>query len=282
MYIPSHPEGVKGALQFVAALGRVLLVAVFAAVLLIPAAAPAVLANSGPSDAEAHALNLINAERGRMGRAPLHWDSRVSDIAQWRSDVQASKNQMLHDLQGVVSRFNQQNIAWYDIGEALLHGTPRTPMESAEEAVRWWRGSKAHWDLLSSTGHDYNYIALGMTRARDGWYYWTAIVFDGPDRTPPKASMTNANTGKMVNGSRSVTVSWTGRDVQLFSHTAGLKDFKLQSRVGSGNWVTVTDWTTATSKTFQLDTGRTYSFRVKARDDRGNRSGWSDPLSVSP
>ncbi len=155
-------------------------------------------------------------------------------------------------------------------------------MESAEEAYRVWRDSDPHWNLLSSTGHDYNYVALGMTRANSGWYFWTALVFEGPDRTPPVASMANVKTGQMNGGQRSVTVSWSGEDVRLFAHTSGLRDFKLQRRVGSGDWASVAGWTTANSKTFYLDPGTTYKFRVKARDRSGNRGAWSAPLSVTP
>jgi uncharacterized protein YkwD len=259
-----------------------LVAAMFAVGVVAPNTTPSALANQGPSAAEAHALELINAERERTGRVALQWDRRAADVAQWRSDVQAADDQMIHDLQGVAKRFEDKGIVWWDLGEALLFGTPRTAIESAEEAYRTWRASDPHWDLLSSTGHDYNYIALGMARAASGWYYWTAIVFEGPDRTPPVASMASVKTGQMNGGKRSVTVSWSGEDVRLFAHTSGLRDYVLQRRVGSGDWVTVAGWTTANSKTFDLDPGTAYKFRVKARDKSGNRGAWSAPLSVTP
>jgi hypothetical protein len=53
-------------------------------------------------------------------------------------------------------------------------------------------------------------------------------------------------------------------------------------RTGSGAWVRMTDWTTATARDFDLQTGKTYAFRVKARDDAGNKSRWSDAMTVSP
>ena len=276
-------KGVSFVMPFPRVITRLVLLAVLVASAAIPFAAPVALANSGPSNAEAHALDLINRERAQRGRAALQWDARLSDIAQWRSDVQAQKNQMFHDLGAVTKRMDEKGIRWFEsVGEALLMGTPRTPMESAEEAVAWWEGSKGHWDMLMSIQARYNYIALGLARANNGWYFWTALMFVGPDRTPPKAKMSDANARRATGGNATVSVSWTGNDVQLFSFTSGLRDFKLQRRVGSGSWSTVTDWTTATSKSFELASGRRYSFRVKARDENGNRSAWSASISITP
>ncbi len=92
--------------------------------------------------------------------------------------------------------------------------------------------------------------------------------------------MTGSQLGGMVDGKRQVNVSWTGQDVSLSVLTAGLRDFKLQKRVGTGRWVRVTKWTTATGRSLQLRIGRTYSFRVRARDAAGNRSDWSVILRV--
>ena len=74
-------------------------------------------------------------------------------------------------------------------------------MESAEEAVTWWKGSDAHWDMLMSTQTPTTTSRSGVARANNGWYFWTAIVFVGPDRTPPKASMDDANARKVAGGS---------------------------------------------------------------------------------
>lgn len=283
MNISSSPGWVKPALLFAAALSKAVLLAALISVIVLPLAPRPAAANSGPSDAEAHALDLINQERAKMGRAALQWDARLSDIAQWRSNVQASRDQMFHDLGAVTNKMEKKNIRWFEsVGEALLQGTPRSAWSSAEEAVTWWKGSDAHWDMLMSTQARYNYIALGMAKANSGWWYWTAVVFVGPDRTAPKANVSDANARRLSGGGSSVTVSWTGHDVELFSYTSGLRDFRLQQRVGNGSWVTVSDWTTATSKSFDVNAGRTYSYRVRARDERGNKSGWSAPVSVTP
>jgi hypothetical protein len=120
-----------------------------------------------------------------------------------------------------------------------------------------------------------------VARDANGWYYWTALLLKGPDRTPPTASLTGSQLGDTVGGRRRVTVSWSGQDVQLSVLTAGVSAFKLQKRVGSGLWVSVTDWTRSTVRSMDLRVGRTYSFRVRARDAAGNRSVWSKVLRVA-
>lgn len=275
--IRAAPRGSRAAGTGVQYLRRAVLVGALAVSV---AAAPA-SAVQAPSEPEAHLLSLINDARGDMGRVALRWDNRLADVAQERSDDMARKGVMAHlDGSKLADMLAAEGIVWYYLAETLVEGTPGTAMESAEEAMQTWHNSKAHWDLLSSA--DFNYTALGMARASDGWYYWTAILIKGPDRTPPRASMTGAKLGTVSSGKRSATLTWTGADVKLSVLTSGLRDFRLQRRVGTGDWVTVTDWTTATSRSFSLSVDKTYGFRVRARDWKGNRSTWSAALIVSP
>lgn len=232
-----------------------------------------------PSDPEAHALALINEARADLGRVALRWDGRLADIAQDRSDYMAATGDFSHKSLGTMMA--ERNVTWSYLAEVLVHGTPRTPMESAEEAVVTWRNSKAHWDLLSDV--QFNYIGLAVARASDGWYYWTGVIIRGPDRTKPTASLGEAAVSAATTaGTRGVTVSWRGADVPLSVNTAGLRDFKLQRKVNSGNWVTVGSWSTATSRSFDLTAGNTYRFRVRSRDWNGNRSAWTAAVTVTP
>lgn len=121
-----------------------------------------------------------------------------------------------------------------------------------------------------------------MRRASDGWYYWTALLIKGPDRTQPVAKKPGASLSARSSGRRTAKIIWSGHDVKLSVLTAGRRDFRLQMRVGSGAWHKVTKWTTAKSKKFSLKAGRTYRFRVRTRDKAGNKSSWSAALVVKP
>jgi hypothetical protein len=110
---------------------------------------------------------------------------------------------------------------------------------------------------------------------------WTAVLIEGPDRPPPAVRlMSVARTGTTAVGA-SVRVRWSGADVQLAVHTAGLRDFQVQRRVDGRSWVTVRSATTATSLTTTLPRSHRWEFRVRARDRAGNYSPWSAPRGVS-
>jgi uncharacterized protein YkwD len=255
-------------------------VALLAFALLAQLGSSAALADQAATAPEAHALDLINQGRAAEGKVALQWDSRLADIAQWRSDYQVVNGfGHLSSWDPILSRMDAMGIVHYGYGEVIALGTPRTPWASAEEAVATWHASSTHWAWLSSV--DFNYISLGMARDANGWYYWTALLLKGPDRTPPMARLTGSQLGQIIDGRRHVTVSWSGQDVPLSVLTAGVRDFKLQKRRASGLWVSVTDWTTSTSRTLNLRVGRTYSFRVRARDAAGNKSPWSQILTVA-
>ena len=258
---------------------RILLIVVVAA-LLAAIAPPPALAVQQPSTAEARLLSLVNDARQGVGRVRLLWDDRLADVAQYRSDDMAKNNYFGH-VSNWTDLIRAAGIKWHRLGETLAKTPPGdTALEAAAVAMGTWRKSQAHWDLLSSA--DFNYIAIGMAQAKDGWYYWTAELLKGPDRTPPTASMLGASFGGMVDGKREVRLTYTGRDVRLSVLTAGLRDFKLQRKVGAGDWKTFTKWRAKTAKTVYLTPGKTYKFRVRARDWAGNKSVWSVAITVQP
>lgn len=249
--------------------------ALLALSILLPLGSSAALANQAATEPEQRALDLINQARVAEGKSALGWDSRLADIAQWRSDTQAANGEMAHlsSWDPILNRMNAMGINYDAYGEVLVLGTPRTPLESAEEAVATWHASQGHWDWLSSA--QFNYVALGVARDANGWYYWTGLLMHVPEAGPPShpvANMTGSRVGDMVNGRRRVTVIWSGEGATLF---------RLQKRVGAGEWRFVTDWTSATARSLDLRVGRAYFFRVRARDAAGNRSAWSVTLRVA-
>ncbi len=92
------------------------------------------------------------------------------------------------------------------------------------------------------------------------------------DSTPPTASITSPLTALL-----SFTVTWSGADA-----LSGLASFDVQSRdMAGGMWQ---DWLTATlttTATFTGEFGHRYQFRVRARDQAGNVSNYSDSSSAT-
>ncbi|HUG48287.1 MAG TPA: CAP domain-containing protein [Candidatus Limnocylindria bacterium] len=252
-----------------------------AAVLVASIGATDAAAAQGPSRAEARLHSLINGARENRGLVRLPWDRRLADVAQFRSNDMARNNYFAHPTKAEMAEMLEaKGIAWRRWGETLAWNSESKALNSAERAFRQWRNSSVHWNLLMSD--DFNYIAIGLAQGKDGRHIWTALLLKGPDRTAPRASMVGAQKGSASAGKRRVTVSWTGRDVKLQVLTSGLKDFRLQRRVGSGKWRAVTDWTTATSRGFELAVGKTFRFRIRARDNAGNVSTWSAAITVKP
>ena len=73
----------------------------------------------------------------------------------------------------------------------------------------------------------------------------------------------------------SFTVSWDGADEP--SECGGIDKFKVQYSTDNVNWH---DWKETSDKSAQWEGGinnTTYYFRVKARDNSGNESGYSPP-----
>jgi uncharacterized protein YkwD len=234
-----------------------------------------------PSNPETHLLALVNKARAGLGVRPLRWDNRLADVAQWRSNSMATSGDFGHlAMSTLEAKVDAEGITWYWLGENIAKNNYSTAMKSADAAMAGWRNSSTHWKLLTSS--KYNYVAIGMAKASNGWYYWTANFIQGPDRTAPTRKMTGTSLGSVSSGYRTAKITWTGHDVKLSVLTSGLRDFRLQKRIGSGSWKTVTSWTTATAKKFSLKSGKTYRFRVKARDKAGNRSSWSAAIVVKP
>ena len=260
---------------------RAALPVVLAAVLLASLAPAPVSAGQSASRAESRLHTLINQARTERGLVALRWDRRLADIAQFRSNDMVKNKYFAHPSSSeMAALLKDKGIVWKRWGETIAWNMEDGGVASAERAFKQWRNSAPHWDLITSD--NFNYIAIGVAPGKDGRYVWTALYLKGPDRTKPRASMAGVDKGSASAGKRKVSVSWKGHDVKLQVLTAGLKDFKLQRRVGSGEWKAVTNWTTARSRTFELSVGKTYRFRVRARDNVGNKSTWSTVLTVKP
>jgi uncharacterized protein YkwD len=246
---------------------------VLAGSLSVASAAPARAATT--ADVEASILSLMNSDRMARGLRPLYRHTKLIDLARYRAGVLASKNVLSHSAAGSLSaQLQARGIQWYSYAENIAM-TSWWSSSLGSSFYSMWKNSPGHWANMMSTKS--NYVGIGVARSRTGATYAVMVFTESVDQTRPVA--------KMAGSSRSgttVTWSWTGYDPRLQTHTAGLRDFDVQYRVGSGSWVLVRDNTTATSLSLaNRPRGTTVSLRVRATDRRGLVGAWSAELRVS-
>ncbi|HLX35540.1 MAG TPA: CAP domain-containing protein [Candidatus Limnocylindrales bacterium] len=262
--------------------GRLLLAAVFAAVVatgLTPLARPgpalAYTITTGPT-VESEILGWINSARVSHGLVPLRFDSRLRDLAEYRATIMATTNTLSHTIAGCLScELTSRGIQWYSEGECIAWDSYPYPTEAAQIIFQLWH-DKEHWPLLMSAM--FNYVGLGVVHRSDNGKTWASLVLtESVDHTAPVP--------KNVSHSRSGSTlywSWTGADVRLQTHTAGLKNFDVEYKLDGGSWVVIRSGTTARSITLSgRASGHTYYLRVRARDNRGNLSGWTAAVGMS-
>lgn len=97
----------------------------------------------------------------------------------------------------------------------------------------------------------------------------------GADRAAPKSARV-VEPGARFQTAKRFTVEWTAADTG-----SGVRDYDVRYRRapydgGFGSHRTWLDDTKLRSKAFEGAAGNTYCFAVRARDMKGNRSGWSD------
>ena len=238
-----------------------------------PLANPAPVSASTASDMEFQLLSLINDARVKKGLVPLYYYSKLWDIAGSHSSSMASKRSMYHtSCLGCV--LNSYDVQRYMSGEIIAYTSYPWGSQAATSIFNGWKSSSLHWSMLMS--NKFNYIGLGVALGSNGKTYATGVMTESVDHTRPWAKMkTVARSGSTV------TWSWAGADTPLQTHMAGLKNFDVQYRVGSGTWSTIRSGTTAKSLSLtNRGSGQYYGLRVRARDNRGAVSAWSAEMRI--
>jgi hypothetical protein len=122
-----------------------------------------------------------------------------------------------------------------------------------------------------------SHTAAGNLSSQLAATYGVIVFTESVDQTRPSAKVSGSS-----RSGTTVTWTWTGHDPRLQTHTAGLRDYDVQYRVGTGSWALIRDNTTATSLTLtDRPRGTTVSIRVRATDRRGNIGAWSGEVRVS-
>lgn len=248
------------------ALGATLITA-----LAVTAFAAPVSAATSASSAEAMIIGWVNTDRSAAGLVPLRGDGDLAYVAGVRASRMASANTLSHTVGGVLtSQLSSRGVQWYRYGETIGWSTASWTVDAARAIYRGWMNSAPHRALLMSDR--FNYIGLGLAyRSSGARTYGSAVMSESLDHTRAVAKVT----GTRRSGD-DVSWSWSGYDPRLQTHHAGLRDFDVQYRIGTGDWRMIRDNTTATSLTLRDRThGRSYAIRVRATDRRGNVGRWT-------
>jgi uncharacterized protein YkwD len=243
--------------------------------LAIAAFAPTASATS-VTTAEQQVIGWINGARSARGLVPLRFDGNLGGIAGVRASRMASANVMSHTIGGnLSSQLRAYGVQWYRYGENIGWSTATWPSTSARAIFNAWMGSSGHRALILSSR--FNYIGVGLAyRSSNRRTYASAVFTESRDHTKPIARTTSASR----NGD-DVSWTWSGYDVRLQTHTAGLRDFDVQYRVNYGSWILLRDNTNAYSLTLaNRPHGRSYAIRVRGTDQRGNVGAWSSERRV--
>jgi len=261
-----------------------LLVAVLIAGLVLGTNLPAATrAADGPTIAESRAaetkvLRLINVERDKVGLRAIRSDSRIRSVAEARSQDMVDRSYFDHqdpDGKWPWDHLNDAHIDWYVAGEIIAWNMSTPVSVSAETAISQWMNSAGHKAQILSTQHNYAGVGVAVDGGRT---YWTVDFIQGPDRTDPNATLKTASSAA---GSRSIHLSWSGRDPWLATLTSGLGSYDVARRRLGGSWTIIRTGRVGTSLTISGSKGARYQFRVRARDAAGNVGAWSDTRSVT-
>lgn len=234
-------------------------------------------ANAGITTNERLVIDWINVDREARGLRPLRGWTALYDIGGMRAKRMALANVMTHTIAGNLgNQLTNAGIRYYSKGENIAYTSRYTGRDAARHIYRMWKASSIHWAQMMSP--KFNYVGIGLYyRSTYNRTFAALILTESPDHTGPVTRVTDG-----AKSGHDITWSWTGSDVPLQTHTAGFRDFDVQTRVDSGSWSLIRDNTTARTLTMtDQAAGHTYSLRVRGRDKAGNVGGWSATLQVS-
>lgn len=260
--------------------GRLTAVISVALILAGAAAHPAsAAAGTSATAAESELVSLLNAERAKVGLAKVRVDPRLTEIARARSNDMAERHYFSHDQpdgRDVSDLLDAARIVRYASGEIIAWNTRSDASDSARNARDLWMGSAPHRAIVLSRELNYFGVALAVDPS-NGRRLWTGVYIQGPDRTggwtalgaPPDLSIPAGERH------RTVTVRWTGGDVQLVTLTSGFRHFQVRVRADGGAWQTWSSATTGTSRSIRVWRGHTYDMAIRACDHAGNCGAWA-------
>ncbi len=225
---------------------------------------------------EGYLITWTNRDRAARGLRPLRLWSALRSVATTRADTLASLGTLSHTAAGDLgSQLSSAGAQYYSWGEDLGWSSYPWGYDVAKSLYGMWKHSSGHWALLMSSR--FNYFGIGLAYRWSAHATYASIVFtESRDHTPARAAMVDS--GRI---GTTAWFRWRGYDPLLQTHTAGLRNFDVEYKVGSGTWRIIRSGTTSTSiSLYSRPRGHYYYLRVRARDRNGNVGAWSTPMRV--
>lgn len=226
-----------------------------------------------PDAIEATLLGWINDARVARGLVPLRLRSGLVSMSNdWAAHMASTGVLALPSCTSCM--LTNYGVQKYTYGSIASWSTYDWGTEAAQSIWNGWRQKSTQWaKLMSST---LNYIGIGIAYRSANASTWSAVFLtESRDVSKPWSKMSSAS-----RSGTTVSWSWRGGDTKLQTHTAGLRNFDVQYRVGSGDWRTIRNDTTATSITLKDRSRGTHSVRVRATDRRGNVGAWTTASAI--
>ena len=128
--------------------------------------------------AEAQFLDLLNADRIAGGLQPLQADSRLMDVARWRSEDMVSRNFFGHDIGGfTIGRLlRERQIPINLAGENIVSNTFDDATTVALAQAELMRSASHRENVLRS---DYNLVGVGVATGPNRRIVYTQIFVQG-------------------------------------------------------------------------------------------------------
>ncbi len=120
---------------------------------------------------EEQLIDLINAERVRLGLDALSVNPVLMQVAEAHSQDMVNRNFFDHvnpDGQDPGDRLDEAGYAWWYCGENIGRG-----YSTAQAMFDGWKKSPGHWANMVST--NYTEIGIGYVAGGRYGYYWTAV-----------------------------------------------------------------------------------------------------------
>lgn len=116
-------------------------------------------------------LDLVNAERAKVGLNALVLDSSLSNVATMKSQDMIDKNYFSHTSPTYGSPFDVMKkfgISYKTAGENIAYG-----QKSPKEVVNAWMNSKGHRENILNSS--FTHLGVGVAKNSNGTIYWTQM-----------------------------------------------------------------------------------------------------------